>query len=234
MRGTPGSAYSTPGPARSGEDGVGPPADVEPERSPLRPSLDFEAAVIPCCPDPKYSELTLVLPACLRRVARWRTPPNWSRAEWTREVGAQARLAACVAKAEYDASRGVPLAAFLYQRVLTGVLTRYRQEWAFAVHCSHAVSSVDLVESPADSPRTPTADELVDCIRIILPRADRALLLAIFWQNRSEASISRNLGISQQAVSKRKRSLLRRLRRQLAWSARLGHNSRENISVARL
>jgi hypothetical protein len=157
-----------------------------------------------------------VFEACLRRIARWRTPPNWSAGEWAHEVRAQAYLAKCLAEAEYDASRGVPFDAFVHQRVLAGVLTRYRQEWAFAVHCSGVGSFADVVETPIDSSHTHTVDEIVDYVRIILPRADRALLLALYWQNRTEATIGRALGISQQAVSKRKRTLLRELRCQLA------------------
>lgn len=150
--------------------------------------------------------------ASLRRIARWRTPPNWSRADWEQEVRAHASLVTCVAGVDYDPCRGVPFAAFVYQRVLAGVLTRYRQEWAFAIRCSHAMSP-NLPRSVGVSPHPHTADEVVDYVRIILPQADRALLLALFWQNRSEASIGRDLGISQQAVSKRKRVVLHDLRR---------------------
>ena len=153
--------------------------------------------------------------SCLRRIARWRTPPNWSRSEWGREVRAQAACAVCVATRDYDASRGVPFDAFAHHRILTGVLTRYRQEWAFAGHCAPAVISDSAAQRQVDSPARQAQREVVNFIRTTLPRSDRALLLALFWGDRSEATIGRELGLTQQAISKRKQVLLRELRRQL-------------------
>jgi hypothetical protein len=152
----------------------------------------------------------------LRRIARWRRPPNWSRVDWEQEVRAHASLVTCLAGVDYDPCRGVPFVAFVYHRVLAGVLTRYRQEWTFAMRCSHVMGPNFPARNGGVAPQSHAVDELVDYIRIILPQADRALLLSLFWQNRSEASIGRDLGISQQAVSKRKRVVLHNLRRTFA------------------
>lgn len=76
-----------------------------------------------------------VLESCLRRIRTWCPPPNCSAHDWMEEMGVQARAAACQALRDYDTVRGVPLPAFVHQRVLAGALTRYRQEWAFALRC---------------------------------------------------------------------------------------------------
>ena len=78
-------------------------------------------------------QLTLVLERCFSRICCWRTPPNWSNREWIEEIKAHAIAASCRAICEYDATRGVPLEAFVYQRVIARVLTRHRQEWNYAL-----------------------------------------------------------------------------------------------------
>ena len=71
--------------------------------------------------------------SCLRRIFRWRVPPNWSVSDWRNEMRAEAACAAWQAVCDYDPSLGVPFSAFAHQRVLTGTLTRCRQEWAYAL-----------------------------------------------------------------------------------------------------
>jgi DNA-directed RNA polymerase specialized sigma24 family protein len=46
-----------------------------------------------------------------------------------------------------------------------------------------------------------------------LPDSDRQLIERLFWQGFTETEIAGGLGISQQAVSKRKRRILTALRR---------------------
>jgi DNA-directed RNA polymerase specialized sigma subunit len=154
--------------------------------------------------------------SCLRRITRWRTPPNWSRADWVREVRAQAACAVCIATRDFDASRGVPFDAFAHHRILTAVLTRYRQEWAFAGHCAPTAITDSPARQEVDSPTRHAQREIMEYIRRTLPRSDRALLLALFWGDRTEATIGRKLGLTQQAISKRKRTVLRELRRRLS------------------
>ena len=45
-----------------------------------------------------------------------------------------------------------------------------------------------------------------------VPREDDWLIRRLFWEGRSEAEVARDLGITQQAVSKRRARALRRLR----------------------
>lgn len=97
------------------------------------------------CPRPRHGvecvppEWRLPLDTSLKRILRWRTPPNWSRGDWAGEVESLAVCAMVVATVEYDSSRGVPFGAFAHQRILTSVLTRFRQEWAFASRCGPQV-----------------------------------------------------------------------------------------------
>ena len=58
----------------------------------------------------------------------------------------------------------------------------------------------------------PARESFVDAVAR-LAATDRWLIEQIFWHGKSEAEVSKHLGISQQAVSKRKKSALRALRR---------------------
>src|SRR5499426_103486 len=71
--------------------------------------------------------------SCLKRIFRWRVPPNWSISDWRNEMRAEAACAAWQATCDYDQSLNVPLSIFARQTVLTSTLTRYRQEWAYAL-----------------------------------------------------------------------------------------------------
>lgn len=133
-------------------------------------------------------------------------PPNYAPADWAEEMRAQGSAAACQALCDFDPERGVPLGAFVRQRVLAGARTRYRQEWAYALR----VAALD-----ADPERAEADPEITLCCALArLPEPDRRLIEQLFWERSTEAEIGQALGISHQAVSKRKRAILRELR---AW-----------------
>jgi Sigma-70, region 4 len=168
---------------------------------------------------------TPILRACFCRVCSWRVPPNWSSIDWFDEVSAIETAAACQAECDYAASRGIRLDSFIYNRVMSSVLTRYRQEWTYALRFI------------SDTPLTPLADansvlgfsrraSLKYCkfsnrslsIRnalVSLPKPHQWLISQLFWYERSENEIAKLLGISQRAVSKRKQVALRSLREKL-------------------
>src|SRR5512135_78795 len=85
---------------------------------------------------------------CARRFRAWRIPPRWSVGDWFEEIQAQGVAAAWQALRDYEPARGVPLSAFVRRRILFGVRARYRQEWAYAVHCG--------CEPPADGGASPS------------------------------------------------------------------------------
>lgn len=149
---------------------------------------------------------------CLRRVSRWPVPPNWSRADWLDEARACASLAECQAYVEFDPAANVPMGAFLYQRVMAGILTRYRQEWSYAGHCPFEVTSGESVGATAHSPQYFLLSARLDDLLAHLTPSDRWLLEQSFWQHRTEAELASELGISQQAVSRRKHVLLASLK----------------------
>jgi RNA polymerase sigma-70 factor (ECF subfamily) len=127
---------------------------------------------------------------------------------------AVASSAAWEAESEYDPSRGVPFCGFARQKVLSSALTRYRQEWSYALR---SAVECDLEQRDgACSDEDP--DGMVHSLRIALDRlsdSEGLLVKELFWEQRSEAEIARRAGITQQAISKRKRVVLSSLRRLL-------------------
>lgn len=151
-------------------------------------------------------EWTEVLERCLRRVSAWRIPPNCTYYDWMEEMRAQGAAAGWQAVCEFDATREILREAFVYQRIMAGLLTRYRQDWAVALHCIAWDEANDL----------PTAEMLpytdLYTALALLGEGDRGLLTQLFWKRETEAEIARARHVSQQAVSKRKRTVLKTLR----------------------
>jgi DNA-directed RNA polymerase specialized sigma24 family protein len=115
---------------------------------------------------------------------------------------------------DYDPSRGVPLSAFIYLRVMAGALTRYRQEWCYASHCLNQTDGEEheRMSTMGYSSYPHAVRELLHCALARLPDSGQRLVEQLFWQGDTETEVARHLGISHQAVSKRKRVLLRDLR----------------------
>jgi DNA-directed RNA polymerase specialized sigma subunit len=55
-------------------------------------------------------------------------------------------------------------------------------------------------------------DELLSCALALLSQTDRWLIEELFWARHTETQIAGVCGVSQQAISKRKRAILRNLR----------------------
>jgi DNA-directed RNA polymerase specialized sigma24 family protein len=156
--------------------------------------------------------------SALYRATSWRVPPNWSALDWLDELGAIASASACQAESEYDSTRGVPRAAFVYLRVRARALARYRQEWRYALHLAPATAEAAAEVAAADQlpRRVKAAFESVDRTLAQLPEMERWLLDQIFWQRRTETSIAAELHLSQAAICKRKRAALLHSRTLLA------------------
>lgn len=150
-------------------------------------------------------------------VRSWRTPPNWSPVDWRDEVQAIAFCAAWQAAQDFDPAREIPLAEFVSCRVKSCALTRYRQEWRFALRITS--SDAEEIEKFVDSSLNKTASqkifELLDHALGKISVMERWLLKQIFWQQRTETDIAAELRVSQPAVNKRKRAALLRLRENL-------------------
>ena len=151
-----------------------------------------------------------VLESVFRRIRGWRVPPRWSVRDWSEELKALSLAAAWLALGDFDPTYGVPLDVFLRERILASALTRYRQEWTYSVRCTEEVQNGAMYCSPCcDRPAYGSFGEAV----ARLAATDQWLIEQIFWHGKSEAEVSKHLGISQQAVNKRKKSALRALRR---------------------
>jgi RNA polymerase sigma factor (sigma-70 family) len=153
---------------------------------------------------------------CLKRIRRWRVPPRWSGREWLEEVEAEATVATLQAIRDFDPGRGVPWEAFLRQRIMHAALARYRCEWSYAIRrvSAGALDECELVEDGEFSLQEIIAKLLEEALGQ-LPRSDISLIEGIFWEGKTEAKLAEFLGISQQAVNKRKRMIFRTLRRRI-------------------
>ena len=139
--------------------------------------------------------------------------------EWSEEVQSEATVAGLQAYKEFDESRGVPRVAFLRQRVLRRTLALYRREWSYAIR---RVFEEEL-DHRAEIGKGELARHIAQ-LRFLqrslerLPKADLCIIEDLFWGERRETEIAEELGISQQAVSKRKRKILVALRQSLLLS----------------
>jgi DNA-directed RNA polymerase specialized sigma24 family protein len=162
-------------------------------------------------------ELSAALRRAFCRVLSWRIPPNGSAHDWFDEVKAMTAAACCKAELDYDFERGVPLSAFLYQRALTCARTRYRQEWAYALHFMQedGAKRYDVATPRTSLPEVCPPDDSLRCALLELPFTDQWLVRQLFWNSVSQDKVARSLKITQQAVSKRKRKIIRKLRQLL-------------------
>jgi RNA polymerase sigma factor (sigma-70 family) len=147
------------------------------------------------------------------RTHSWRVPPRWSLIDWWEEIDAESIAAACHAIRIFDPSRGPTLSNFVYHQILAGALTRYRQEWTYALRYGFAPSEDPSSDLADDRLAIEQEEEKLMQSLTRLPEADRRLLERLFWEGSTEAEIAMGLGITQQAVSKRKRRILTVLRR---------------------
>jgi len=175
-----------------------------------------------------------VVRRCLSRIQRWKVPRGWSRRDWQEEMDAEMVLSAIEATKKFDRSRGVPWEAFLYQRILHSALARYRREWSHAIRRSSDTSLDPRLEAEREEgpSQEPIVTVLFDLLRQ-LPGSDRSLIESIYWEGKSEASLGRCLGISQQAVSRRKLSILRSLRAPIERVATIPLHTRPNTRPSR-
>jgi DNA-directed RNA polymerase specialized sigma24 family protein len=151
---------------------------------------------------------------CWTRIRSWRVPPRWSPSDWCDEAYAQGAQAACEALRDFEPGRLVPVDAFLYRRVVEGVWARYRQEWSFGRRSRPDASLPDRAATEPGRPDPELFDRLADVLQT-LDEGELRLIRQLFWDVRSEDQVAFELGITRQAVNKRKQKLLRRLRSDL-------------------
>jgi RNA polymerase sigma factor (sigma-70 family) len=153
-------------------------------------------------------------------------PPRWSVGDWREELRAEGALAAWEAACDFDPARGVPFKPFVERRVLSHLLQRYRKEWAYAHHLARESTDPEAL-GQAGSSRLPELEAIeVRELAACLDPNDRRLVTNLFWEGQSESEAAESLGVSQQAVSKRKLRIILELQRKLGTS---GEIARERV-----
>lgn len=120
-------------------------------------------------------------------------------------------MAALLAIRDYAPALHVPLGAYVRMRVMGQLLARYRREWTYA----RRQVSVGWLGRAQARPE-PEGDGLIGRdLKLALgrlSRSDQQLAWSLYWLGESEQVIAHRMGISQQAVSRRKCKLLGTLR----------------------
>jgi DNA-directed RNA polymerase specialized sigma24 family protein len=159
-------------------------------------------------------EIDVVL-GCLKKVYRWSVPRHWSERDWFEEIRAELAVAAMEAERDFDPARGVPWTRFLGRRLMYAALAQYRREWSVALHQVSLEAMGNLGPAGDEPPHRDTQARLIHEALRRLPRADAMLIEGLFWGGASEADLARSLGISQQAVNKRKYNIFKALHRMI-------------------
>jgi RNA polymerase sigma factor (sigma-70 family) len=145
---------------------------------------------------------------CARRMRNWRVPPHWTPSQWLEEMKAEGAIAALQATLDFDPARNVPIEAYMYQRVMGRLIARYRKEWKYALH---ETPSGEIEAIPEDG-QVPAPVGLWEDLRSAvgqLADIDRQLIHCLFWKKNTEAEVAKTLGVSQQAINKRKHAILK-------------------------
>ena len=150
----------------------------------------------------------------LRSIHTWPAPPNWSPRDWSEELRAVVIAATWEAERDFDPARGVPLDAFVQQRVWARSLSRYRREWAYARHCGSHLEGGDHCDVAIDEEFSSIeiSESLQACLRR-LPEQQRRLIEGLFWEEKTEVEVAGILCLTQSGISRRKRRVLEQLRR---------------------
>ena len=156
--------------------------------------------------------LARIWAACIRRTHSWRVPPRWSLRDWWDEVDAEIIAASCQAIRRYDHSRGLELSTFVYHQVMASALARYRQEWSYGLRYGLSLEEEPSILAPEERFAVEHDAEQLKQTLTQLTEDDRSLIQHIFWDGRTETEVADGLGISQQAVSKRKRRIMEAIR----------------------
>jgi DNA-directed RNA polymerase specialized sigma24 family protein len=149
------------------------------------------------------------------RIHGWRVPPHWSPRDWWEEIDAESLAAACQAVRVFDPTRGMCLSNFAYHQILAKAMARYRTEWSFALRVGRVWAGIDLPEESMSTPLDVETQERLLASVTGLTRTDRRLLERLFWDGQSEEAVAKELGITKQAINKRKWKILLGLRRSI-------------------
>jgi RNA polymerase sigma factor (sigma-70 family) len=166
--------------------------------------------------------------SCAGRTHSWRVPPRWNLYDWWEEIDAESVAAACHAIRIFDPHRGPKLASFVYHQILASALGRYRQEWTYALRYGLIAGEDAGIAGKEDGFALELDEEQLKQTLTDLSEADLSLIRHLFWEGRTESEIANGLGITQLAVSKRKRRILSELRQSFADDEKPRRPARQN------
>ncbi len=133
------------------------------------------------------------------------------------DVEQEAARALCELALEYEPARGIPLSAYLRAKLGWKVSHYLRQEKRRTGHLP--LDTVDVEAIPDSTVEAPSpgiaSPRVARAIRRLSPR-QRAVIAGIFWRERTEKEIARELNVSHQAVTALRRRAESSLRRQLS------------------
>jgi hypothetical protein len=98
---------------------------------------------------------------------------------------------------------------------LAKAMERYRKEWSFASRMGPVWTGMDPPDESMSTPTDVGTKERLLASVTGLAGIDRRLLERLFWEGQSEEAIARELGITKQAINKRKWKILLGLRRSI-------------------
>lgn len=156
---------------------------------------------------------------CERRLRTWRIPPRWSSRDWLEEMRAEGAAAALIATRNYQPRYNVPLGVYVRMRIMGQILTRYRKEWAYALRQVSA-DWIDDASVEVGSEQVALLNDELQWVLAQLCETDRKLIERLYWCEETEAEIAKTLGLSQQAVNKRKHCILQSLRNRIPEDSR--------------
>lgn len=155
------------------------------------------------------------------RIRSWGAPPNWSGDDWWMEARAITAAAGWSAERIFDVRRCGSLGAFIYGQALASAWMRFRQEWSYSTRCSQFPKDGFLEPEVRrqDEELNGKFDLILSSAMSRLPASDQWLLEQLYWRYVPQKNVAQTLGMTQQAVSRRKTRILEKLRAHLNQDA---------------
>jgi DNA-directed RNA polymerase specialized sigma24 family protein len=128
------------------------------------------------------------------------------------ELSAQAELALAMEYSSVDKQNQSPQEPKrIESSIHNNLLKCYRQEWSFGRHCcSNFTPDIPAEPEVLDADLGPMLSALGKAMGA-LSEPDRRLIEMLYWLQRKESQIAAEMGVSQPAISKRKRLILSKL-----------------------
>jgi hypothetical protein len=98
----------------------------------------------------RLPEWPKVWAACTRRTHSWPAPPRWSLSDWWEELDTEGIASACRAIRMFDPGRAPSLGGFVCDQILASALSRYRQEWKYALRYVLSAREDAGISAPED------------------------------------------------------------------------------------